>query len=476
MIKKLDKLILKAFLGPFIVTFFIALFVLVMQTLWKYIDELVGKGLDVGTVLLFVWYASATLFTLAMPIAILISTIMTFGALGESFELVAIKSSGISLLRFMRPIMFIALLLCGITFLFANYLIPYSQLKFVTLYKDIKLKKPSLDMKPGSFYTTLENYSMRIADKNDTTNELKNVLIFEQTNPLVDNTIIADSGKITVTDDKNYMSLLLKNGNRYQERGNSFDTSTEYIRLKFKTLTKNFDLSAFNLPKTSEDEFKNADRMLSAKQLDVKLDSLIKNEDSLQKAQFRNMQSALYFINDTSKYWKRELAKNASLEFPDSAINVLNDRALAKANEIKNMLQYSTTDEERRREAIISHKLEWHKKFSISLACLVLFFIGAPLGSIIRKGGLGMPLVVAIIFFLIFHLLTVFGEKFVRSETVVPAFGMWLAIFVLTPVCFFLTYKALNDSQLFNKEFYFRAFASVKKILPKFSSRKAKTA
>jgi lipopolysaccharide export system permease protein len=444
--------------------------------LWKYIDELVGKGLDVGTVLLFVWYASATLFTLAMPIAILISTIMTFGALGESFELVAIKSSGISLLRFMRPIMFIALLLCGITFLFANYLIPYSQLKFVTLYKDIKLKKPSLDMKPGSFYTTLENYSMRIADKNDTTNELKNVLIFEQTNPLVDNTIIADSGKITVTDDKNYMSLLLKNGNRYQERGNSFDTSTEYIRLKFKTLTKNFDLSAFNLPKTSEDEFKNADRMLSAKQLDVKLDSLIKNEDSLQKAQFRNMQSALYFINDTSKYWKTELAKNASLAFPDSAINVLNDRALAKANEIKNMLQYSTTDEERRREAIISHKLEWHKKFSISLACLVLFFIGAPLGSIIRKGGLGMPLVVAIIFFLIFHLLTVFGEKFVRSETVVPAFGMWLAIFVLTPVCFFLTYKALNDSQLFNKEFYFRAFASVKKILPKFSSRKAKTA
>jgi lipopolysaccharide export system permease protein len=447
-----------------------------MQTLWKYIDELVGKGLDVGTILLFVWYASATLFTLAMPIAILISTIMTFGALGESFELVAIKSSGISLVRFMRPIMFIAILLCGITFLFANYLIPYSQLKFVTLYKDIKLKKPSLDMKPGSFYTALEGYSMRIAAKNDTTNNLKDVLIFEQTNPLVDNTILADSGKITVTKDKNYMSLVLKDGNRYQERGNTYDTATEYIRLKFETLTKNFDLSAFNMPKTSEDEFKNADRMLSARQLDIKLDSLLKNEDSLKRTMYRNMQSAMYFISDTSKFWKSGVANATDTIFPDSAINVLNDRALAKANEIKSMLLYNSTDEERRKESIISHKLEWHKKFSISLACLVLFFIGAPLGSIIRKGGLGMPLVVAIIFFLIFHLLTVFGEKFVRSETVAPAFGMWLAVFVLTPVCFFLTYKALNDSQLFNKEFYYRSFSAIKKNLPSFATKKAKKA
>jgi lipopolysaccharide export system permease protein len=447
-----------------------------MQTLWKYIDELVGKGLDIGTILLFVWYASATLFTLAMPIAILISTIMTFGALGESFELVAIKSSGISLVRFMRPIMFIAILLCGITFLFANYLIPYSQLKFVTLYKDIKLKKPSLDMKPGSFYIALEGYSMRIGAKNDTTNNLKDVLIFEQTNPLVDNTILADSGKITVTKDKNYMSLVLKDGNRYQERGNTYDTATEYIRLKFKTLTKSFDLSAFNVPKTTEEEYKNSYKMLSARQLDIALDSLLKNEDSLQRTMTRNIQSALYFINDTNKIWKSEIAKATDKVFPDSAINVLNDRALAKANELKSMLLYNNTDEEGRKKLIRNHKFEWHKKFSISLACLVLFFIGAPLGSIIRKGGLGMPLVVAIIFFLIFHLLTVFGEKFVYSGTLQPAVGMWLAVFVLTPVCFFLTYKALNDSQLFNKEFYYRSFTALKKYLPALATKKAKKA
>jgi lipopolysaccharide export system permease protein len=177
MIKKLDKLILKSFFGPFVVTFFIALFVLIMQTLWKYIDDLVGKGLDFLTIMQFVWYASATLLTLAMPIAILISTIMTFGNLGESFELVAIKSSGVSLLRFMRPLMWFTVLLCIITFWFANYVIPYSQLKFVTLYKDILMKKPALDLKQGQFYTGIEKYAIRVGKKDADGKQIEKVLI-----------------------------------------------------------------------------------------------------------------------------------------------------------------------------------------------------------------------------------------------------------------------------------------------------------
>ena len=165
MIKKLDKLILKSFIGPFIVTFFIAFFVLMMQSLWKYIDDLVGKGLDFGTIGLFLWYVSASLLTLAMPIAILISSIMTFGNLGESFELVAIKSSGISLLRFMRPLIGVAIILSGITFLFANYVIPYANLKFVTLYNDIVYKKPAFDLKAGQFYTHIPNYAIKAGKK-----------------------------------------------------------------------------------------------------------------------------------------------------------------------------------------------------------------------------------------------------------------------------------------------------------------------
>ena len=194
MIKKLDQLILRTFIGPFIATFFIAFFVLMMQSLWKYIDDLVGKDLDLVTIGEFLWYASASLLTLAMPIAILISSIMTFGNLGESFELVAIKSAGISLLRFMRPLMLVAILLCGITFLFANYVIPYANLKFKTLYYDITYKKPALDLKQGTFYNHIPGYAIKVGKKDNDGKTIHNVLIYEQQTMLQDNSIIAQKG------------------------------------------------------------------------------------------------------------------------------------------------------------------------------------------------------------------------------------------------------------------------------------------
>ena len=194
MIKKLDKLILKSFIGPFIGTFFIAFFVLMMQSLWKYLDDLVGKGLDFLTIGEFLWYASASLLMLAMPIAILISSIMTFGNLGESFELVAIKAAGISLLRFMRPLMWVAIFLCGVTFVFANYVIPYANLKFVTLYNDIYLKKPAFDLKEGVFFTHIPNYAIKVGKKEADNKTIRNVIIYEQGNNLQDNCIVAEKG------------------------------------------------------------------------------------------------------------------------------------------------------------------------------------------------------------------------------------------------------------------------------------------
>jgi lipopolysaccharide export system permease protein len=469
MIKKLDKLILKSFFGPFVVTFFIALFVLIMQTLWKYIDDLVGKGLDFLTIMQFVWYASATLLTLAMPIAILISTIMTFGNLGESFELVAIKSSGVSLLRFMRPLMWFTVLLCIITFLFANYLIPYSQLKFVTLYKDILVKKPSLDLKQGQFYTGIEKYAIRVGKKDADGKQIEKVLIYDQTNALQENTIVSQSGKMDVTPDNNYLAFDLKNGNRYQERGVAGDSATEYIRLEFKTFKKLFDLSAFQQKKGDEDVFKNSPKMLTAKQITKTLDSLTKTDDSLNAMIARTLNISLPYLNDTSSKWNNTKAiqytKKDSI-YPDSVVTILFDRAISKANDIKNTLAFSSNDATNRRENIVTHKVEWQRKFSFSLACMVLFFIGAPLGSIIRKGGLGMPLVVAICFFLIFHLLNMFGEKFVRTGALSPFLGMWLAVICLTPVGIFFTYKAMHDSQLFNKEFYYRVGRKIKTWLP----------
>ena len=466
--KKLDKLILKSFLGPFIITFFIAFFVLMMQTLWKYIDDLVGKGLPFLTIIKFVWYASATLSTLAMPIAILISSIMTFGNLGESFELVAIKSAGISLLRFMRPLVLFTVLLCIVTFLFANYVIPYSQLKFVTLYRDILVKKPALNMKQGIFYKDIDKYAIKVGKKDENGNKIENVLIYEQSNVLQENTIVAKSGNMQVSDNNNYLEFKLKDGNRYQEKGSYGDSATEYVRLQFQTFKKLFDLSAFNQKGGDENDLKNNSKMLSAVQLDKNIDSISKIKDSLSKNLSKYIHASLKYVNDTAAQWKNiaPVTFNSKEKlFPDSTEDILYERSISKIAEIKNTLFFNSTENETKRLDINNLKLEWQRKFAFSLACMVLFFIGAPLGSIIRKGGLGMPLVVAIIFFLIFHLLNMFGEKFVKTETLSPFLGMWLAIIVLTPVGIFFTYKAMNDSQLFNKELYLNFYRKMKSIL-----------
>ena len=468
MLKKLDKLILKSFLGPFIITFFIAFFVLMMQTLWKYIDDLVGKGLPFLTIIKFVWYASATLSSLAMPIAILISSIMTFGNLGESFELVAIKSAGISLLRFMRPLIWFTVLLCLITFLFANYVIPYSQLKFVTLYRDILVKKPALNMKQGIFYKDIEKYAIKVGKKDENGTRIENVLIYEQSNVLQENTIVAKSGNMQISDDNNYLEFKLKDGNRYQEKGSYGDTATEYVRLQFQTFKKLFDLSAFNQKGGNEDDLKNKSNMLSAVQLSKNIDSISKIKDSLSKNIKTYFHSALKYVNDTSAQWKNSAPVTFNYKeklFPDSAEDMLYERSISKIAEIKNTLFFNTTEYETKRMEVVYLKLEWQRKFAFSLACMVLFFIGAPLGSIIRKGGLGMPLVVAIVFFLIFHLLNMFGEKFVRTETLSPFWGMWLAIIVLSPVGIFFTYKAMNDSQLFNKDLYLNLYKKITSYL-----------
>ena len=468
MIKKLDKLILKSFLGPFIITFFIAFFVLMMQTLWKYIDDLVGKGLDFITVIKFIWYASATLSSLAMPIAILISSIMTFGNLGESFELVAIKASGISLLRFMRPLIWFTLGLCIITFLFANYVIPYSNLKFVTLYRDILVKKPALDLKEGVFYTAINNYAIKVDKKAANGEDIKNVLIYEQGNSLQENTIIAKEGKMSISPGNDYLEFNLRNGTRYQERGTFGDTTTEYVRLQFRTLKKLFDLSEFNKKAGSDSDFKNNYKMLSAVQLDRNLDSLVKARDSIKVSIAHTIAVSLPYLKDslaTRAGPQVKYVPNESL-FPDSAEDLIYERAISKAAELKNTLFFSKATTFDNSEAIRRHKMEWHRKFSFSLACMVLFFIGAPLGSIIRKGGLGMPLVVAIVFFLLFHLLNVFGEKFVKSLTLPPVAGMWFAVVLLTPVGIFFTYKAMHDSQVFNKELYLNFFRRLRSYLP----------
>ena len=466
MFKKLDKLILKAFFWPFVATFFITLFVFMMQILWKYIDDLVGKGLDILTLTEFLIYASATLVTLVMPISILLSSIMTFGKLGESFELVAIKSSGISLLRFMRPLFIVSLLFSGVAFLFANYIAPVANLKFAVIYHDIYEKSPAFDLKDGIFYSGFQGFSIKVGHKEKDKITLHDVLIYEQSSGSQDNTIVSESGKMQMSADKKFLQFRLKDGHRYEVKSNFDIAKTEFVNLGFQEYNKLFDLSQLNLQKTSDSLFMNGIRMKNMRQLNEDLDSLKKIPDSTAKLTRSDLKPYVqyYRTKDSIVTKEQQINTKKSLSLitgsknliPDSLKKTIDDQALYTISNAKNVVDMATVNYKAKRDEIRQYKVEWHKKLSLSVACLVMFFIGAPLGSIIRKGGLGLPLVMALIFFLVFYLLNIFGEKFTKDDVMNPFFGMWLPVIILSPIGFFLTYKAMHDSQLFNKEFYYR--------------------
>ncbi|GAO41540.1 LptF/LptG family permease [Flavihumibacter petaseus] len=462
MFKKLDILILKAFIGPFIATFFITLFVLVLQFFWLYIDDIVGKGLDLFTIGQLISYVAATVVPLALPLAILLSSIMTFGNLGETFELVAIKSAGISLLRFMRPLLVVSILICGVAFLFNNYIIPVSNLRLNRLKYDIINKKPAFDLREGAFYTTLPGYAIKVGKKEKDDSTLTDIIIFEKDRTLQDNIIIAKKGIMKVSADKRFLEFKLLDGWRYAERGSRVNLNSEYIRLGFKEFKKVFDMSSLQLGKTEDSLFKDNYQMLSVRQLNVAIDSLSRINDVFRKKTNTEISPYVTFVKQIDTGWVQpaRFTKVDSLNqiIPDSAFTQANERVVSQLSIVKSTLDINKTDFENRSKNLRFHKMAWHEKFTLSIACLVLFLIGAPLGSIIRKGGIGTPLVFAVVFFVIFFLLNNFGKKFVKEDVMLPITGMWMATYVLLPIGFFLIIKALNDSQLFNKEFYHRLF------------------
>lgn len=460
MFKKLDKLIVKAFVGPFIATFFITLLVLVMQFFWLYIDDFVGKGLSTGLILEFIWYQSAVLVPLALPLAVLLSSLMTFGNLGETYELVAIKSAGISLLRFMRPLFFVTLVICGIAFLFSNYIIPVANLKSRTLLSDIVFAKPSFDIKEGIFYDKIHGFAIKIGKKENNDSVIRDVIIYEQTNSLQDNFIIANDGVMRVSDDKRFLEFNLKNGWRYQERGNAATINTEFIRLGFKEYKKQFDLSSFQFQRTADSVNKNNQRMLSMRQLNKAIDSLRRQNGIFYKQVEQNLLPSMEFIAYLDSNWKTtgqsKKLKPFDVLITDSVKGLLQPGISIKIENLRSNNDGLIVQYKDQQKTLRLHQIEWHRKISLSLACLVLFLIGAPLGSIIRKGGLGSPLVLSVVFFMIFYFLSNTGEKMSKEGKLDPIMGMWLSTIILVPVGIFLINKALKDSQLFNKEYYLR--------------------
>jgi lipopolysaccharide export system permease protein len=464
-LKKLDILVIKAFIGPFIATFFITVLVLLMQFFWLWVDDFVGKGISTKVLFEFIWYQSAVLVPLALPLAILLSSIMTFGNMGESYELVAIRAAGISLLRFMRPLLFVTILICGVAFAFSNNIIPVATLKSRTLLYDVVQANPSFDLKEGVFYDRIPSFAIKVGKK-ERDSLIRDVIIYEQTNTTQDNFIIASNGVMRASENKRFIEFILFNGWRYEERGTA--PNTEYIRLGFKEYKRMFDISSLGFQQRTADSLnKNNARMLSIRQLSVAIDSMQKDRKKLGSKVKTEVLSGFTFNRFMDSAWKsapqKVKAKTFTQLIPDSVKSYVNERVLGKLNNAVVNNQIVIDQDVPQKKSLWSYEVEWHKKLMLSFSCIVMFLIGAPLGSIIRKGGLGSPLIFAIVFFMLFYFTSTGGEKAAREGSMSPFTGIWLSSFVLLPIGFFLTYTAMRDSQLFNKEWYYRIWRKLRR-------------
>ncbi len=456
--KKLHLLIIKSYIGPFIMTFFIVMFILLMQFVWTYIDDFVGKGLEWYVIAELLIYASANLVTLALPLAVLLSSIMTFGGMAEHYELVAMKSSGLSLIRIMLPlIVFTGLLSLG-AFYFSNTISPHATLKFKSLLWDVRKKKPTLDLREKVFYNGLEGYSIRVSDKDEETGILNDLIIYrhDQSQPGNRHVIRAEQGKMLKSENGRYLTLELTNGVSYDEAGNRRqEESMPHIRSEFEKDLILLDLSAFDLQRTDEDLWKNHMKMLSMEQLQVAIDSL-ENQKSTREEDFLNYMDRSISLSDSmtteTRIGELQYASFDSLEILEKrrVVNV----AINMTRNAKNYMNRTKEEMKGRSEYIDKHKIEWHRKLTLSIACLLLFFIGAPLGAIIKKGGLGLPVIFSVVFFLIWHISSISGEKMIESGVLTAAEGMWMSSLILLPISLFLTYKAAKDAALFDRDTY----------------------
>ncbi len=481
--KKLYSYMLKSYLGPLVFTFFIALFILLMQFLWKWIDEFVGKGLEWHVFARLMFYASTTFVPMALPLAILLSSIMVFGNLGENYELVAIKAAGISLRKAMKPLVILSVFISIGAFLFSNYVLPVTNLKFGSMLYDIRQKKMTFNLSEGIFYNGLENYVIRVDKKDKDDKTVYGVLIYNHSDHLGNTQVTtAKKGIMEVTPDKSTMIFTLYDGYTYKEITNQskYRLTRPFEYMKFKKQTLAFDLSEFQLNHTDEDLFRNHYSMLNIKQLNYSIDSLSKKYvereknfkiNTLKKLHNKEIRKmAAVDTLDISKFNKVKtfddsvFQKNLALEYPvlgeltlDQRMEVI-EKALRFARSGKENVVYFQREHNNSRQLITKHEVVWHQKFKLSIACLLFFFVGAPLGTIIRKGGLGMPLVMSVLIFVVYHVISMIGEKAAKTGEWDVAIGVWLSTLVILPLGLFLTWKATTDAPLLDAESWAKFF------------------
>ncbi len=455
-------------------TFFIVVFVLLMQFLWKYVDDLVGKGLDIKVLAEMLFYAAFGLLPYAFPLAMLLASIMTFGSFGENYELVAIKSSGISLFQMMKPLFVIALIVTFTAFYFANFVLPHTNLRFTTLLWSVKQQRPELVLQEGVFTNEIDGYSIRAGSKNKKTNVLYDLLIYDHTNNRMNESVtVADSGFLRITEDKKYMVLTLYNGVNYSEQPardqRKGQETYPFRRDNFEEQIIRAKVRGFEFSRSDENIFRNTFRMLNIKELRFM-------EDSLGTDYYRRLRNYLMEIRFNSPVTRKihaltsdndSILRELNIE-PDSVFNfdafferqdkwVKAEIAQSAISEARNNIQtLNMYDDElyNRKKNINKYSMERERKYTLSLAVLIFFFIGAPLGAIIRKGGLGMPVVVSILLFILYYIVSMTGEKSAREDVWDMFVGMWFSSFIFFPVGIWLTYKAATDAALMSAETY----------------------
>jgi lipopolysaccharide export system permease protein len=446
--KKVHIFILKSYFGPLLMTFFISMFILVMQFLWRYVDDLVGKGLEWHVLAELLFYASLQVVPMALPLAILLASLMTFGNLGENYELTALKSAGVSLPKIMMPLVILTILTAYGAYKFSNNVLPVANLKLVSILHGVKETRLELDIKENVFYQGVDDFSIKVKKKDPSKNMLYDVMIYDHRDRYArnSNVTIADSGKLLMSDDKKFLKLILYDGIRYDERV-GMETKRRNIHEHmfrtddFKEQTAIIPLKGFDFSKTDENLFTHSDRMKNLSQITHDLDSL-DHERGKFIASLEARSRSFYFtkinydlsknrnnqknVRDTSKIDSAQAINTDSVfvSLSNTKKQMIFDMALRQARNTKQSIDDRVKFIEKQDSTIRRHKMEWHRKFTLPFACLIFFFIGAPLGAIIRKGGLGMPVVISVLFFVAYYIIDTMGAKWLGK-----AFGMFTRVY-----------------------------------------------
>ncbi len=459
-----------------VLTFFIVMFILMMNFVWLYIDELVGKGLDALVIMELLFYATINVIPMGLPLSMLFAAIMTMGNLGENYELLAMKSAGMSLTKILQPVICLVILISIGSFFVVNNLVPYSTKKMFSILTDIRKQKQVIEFKDGLFFNGIDGLSIRVEKQDPNTSILYNVLIYDNRANNGDmTTTVADSGYIRLSDNKDMLIVSLYNGYTYEQtRSSNWYTKSELRRNAFESQYLALPMEGFSMAQRTDANSVQGSSTMTIKELSSYVDSLnnyvnistVQSYEPLLKTQIFQFDHSVLPLPDSLKVDKEGMAGLLCIDSIDQFTlrekQEMWEQARRQAKNSRNMFSNNEDKAKSGLNLLYRGRVEWHKKLTTPVSILIFFLIGAPLGAIIRKGGLGMPVVVSVIFFVIYYVIYTSGEKMSKEGTWDTLLGMWLSSYILTPIAIFLVYKATNDSALFDIDLYTKFFKKIK--------------